>query len=106
MCSAARSLIFINGLLFIFILPGSYIPGVEICIKIAVFSITLTNMISAYLKQTVWVAFYLYIISLFYNPWFIITYDMERAIIADVIIGLSILLIGIFWNKIPPDRRE
>jgi hypothetical protein len=62
-----------------------------ICIGIGMF-------LSFYIKA-LWIAYYHYVLILFYNPLILSQITTKDSLIADIIIGMSFFLIGLHWNR-------
>lgn len=50
-------------------------------------------------SRVLWIAFYYYLIALFYNPLVLSKIHARETLIADVLIGFSFFLIGLHWRK-------
>lgn len=54
--------------------------------------------VSLYIKAF-WIAFYYYLLVLFYNPLILGIIDVKETFIADIVVGLTFFFIGLHWKK-------
>jgi hypothetical protein len=69
-----------------------------LCIGIGMF-------LSFYVK-TLWIAYYHYVLILFYNPLILSQITTKDSFIADIVIGISFFLIGLHWDKFASTRNK
>jgi hypothetical protein len=83
------------GVLFIlFAFRQSFPIYVENIAEICVFLGILVSIFIAVKEKHYWMGYAMYVLALFYNPLFLIMHNINQNIVADILVGISILVIA------------
>lgn len=63
------------------------------------FFILLGGIYIANKVRAVWITFYLYILAIFYNPFFLIIHDFQYSYIADILIAITFFFLALKWQS-------
>lgn len=87
-----------TGILFL-LLAVRDIMSFESQLEWILFIILLAGIGVSYQIKVNWFAFYHYILLIFYNPLFLVSHNIQNSYIADIGVGISFFLIGLYWER-------